>query len=463
MKTDEKLFRLFADAGEELYLVGGRVRDHILGLETGDLDFATGAMPESTMEILRDAGVKPVPVGIRFGTVAAEFTEIGGKVPVQITTFRCRETYTEGSRHPSVEFGGSLEEDLSRRDFTVNAIAMDSHGKIIDPLDGTGDIRRRVIRTPLDPTVTIREDPLRMLRAFRFACRLGFTLDPDLEMAIRRMHRDILVISRERWKSEMDQMLSTAEPLSVVDALRGLRSSGMLEDMIPELAGCFALDGMPQGPAHVDDVWGHTLSVVSRIRSSDPLLRWAALLHDAGKPAARTVGVDGVPHFHGHETEGGDLAGRICERFRFSRKERASVVFLVRNHMRPVLYSGEWSDRAVRRLIEDAGGDLDRLMELATADVAAHSERFSVTGEARLAELNSRIGKLGKDMKARLLPRELGLRLRSECGPEGGHEVGVLIANLEELVRCGVLPAMAQPETYLSYLQTHPELKEPME
>ena len=180
MKTEEKLFRLFARAGEELYLVGGRVRDHILGMETGDLDFATGAMPEATMEILRDAGVKPIIVGIRFGTVAAEFTEDGSTVPVQITTYRCRETYEEGSRHPAVEFGGNIEDDLSRRDFTVNAIAMDAEGKIFDPLDGTGDIRRRVLRTPLDPLVTIREDPLRMLRAYRFACRLGFSLDADL-------------------------------------------------------------------------------------------------------------------------------------------------------------------------------------------------------------------------------------------------------------------------------------------
>jgi poly(A) polymerase len=461
VKTAQIIFRIFAEAGEEIFLVGGRVRDQLLGMETGDLDFATSAMPEVTADILRDNGIRPIPTGMEFGTVSGILHEGGLPVEVQVTTFRHRENYAKGSRHPSVQFGGTLEEDLARRDFTVNAIAMDSGGRIIDPLGGLADIRGRLIRTPLDPMVTLGEDPLRMLRAYRFCCRLGFTLDPILEEAVHSLHAEILCISRERWKMEMDSILSSDDARSTAGTLQALRLSGLLEDMIPELTGMFHLDGLPQGSAHRDDIWNHTLDVVSHTGKADLETRWAALLHDLGKPAKRTMDDEGNPHFFGHEAEGASLAGKVCERFRFSRRDRNTVVFLVENHMRPAMYLPEWGDGAVRRLQSEAGENLDRLLDLAAADIAAHAESFAADGALRLAQLRRRLACLPYSGGERLLPRELGKRLLAEAGDGGGAAVGIILRNLEEAVHRGELPSMAASQYYQEYLKVHPELREP--
>jgi poly(A) polymerase len=461
LNTARIIFRIFAEAGEEVFLVGGRVRDLLLGKETGDLDFATSAMPEATADIMRENGMRPIPIGVEFGTVSAVLHEGGHPVEVQVTTFRRSENYTRGSRHPEVLFGGTLEEDLARRDFTVNAIAMDSGGRIIDPLGGLGDIRGRLIRTPLDPMVTLREDPLRMLRAYRFSCRLGFTIDPILEEAVHNLHAEILGISRERWKTEMDAILSSDDAVSTAGTLRALRRSGLLGDMIPELTGMFHLDGLPQGPAHCDDIWNHTLEVVSHTGKADLHLRWAALLHDLGKPAMRTLDEQGAPHFFGHETEGASLAGEVCERFRFSRRDRNTVVFLVQNHLRPLTYVPEWGDCAVRRLQSDAGENLERLLDLAAADAAAHAETFAADAARRLEQLRQRLAGLRYASGERLLPRELGKRLLADAGDGGGAAVGIILRNLAEAVHRGELPAMAASQYYQEYLKTHPELREP--
>ena len=461
LKTAQIIFRIFAEAGEEIYLVGGRVRDLLLGKETGDLDFATSAMPEATADIMRENGIRPIPIGMEFGTVSAVLHEGGRPVELQVTTFRRHETYAKGSRRPSVLFGGTLEEDLARRDFTVNAIAMDSGGRIMDPLGGLDDLRGRLIRTPLDPMVTLEEDPLRMLRAYRFACSLGFALDPTLEEAVHKLHAEILGISRERWKMEMDAIMSSEDAISTAGTLQALRLSGLLGDMIPELTGMFHMDRLPQGPAHRDDIWNHTLEVVSHTGKADLNLRWAALLHDLGKPAKRTVDEEGTPHFFGHEAEGASLAGEVCERFRFSRRDRNTVVFLVENHMRPLMYQPEWGDGAVRRLQSEAGENLELLLDLAAADAAAHAEPFSADGARRLELLRQRLASLRYANGERLLPRELGKRLLADAGDGGGAAVGIILRNLEEAVHRGELPAMAASQYYQAYLRTHPELRNP--
>lgn len=455
----EELFRLFQEFGHQLYLVGGCVRDRLLGRATDDLDLATDAVPDVTMQLLRDGGFRPYPLGMEFGTVAAAFETPAGHVDVQITTFRCSESYRKGSRHPEVVFGGSLEEDLARRDFTVNAMAMDFHGRLIDPLGGRGDLEKGLIRTPRDPVETFTEDPLRMLRAFRFACILGFSIEERTLEAISGKHSLIMDISRERWKMEMDRLLSAPDPAGVCGALRLMRSSGLLEDLIPEFREVFAQEDQPQGRAHSGDIWEHTLSAMASAPSESLCLRWSLLLHDIGKPYCRSVDDRGEPHFHGHEGRGAEIAEVIADRFRFSKRERKCLVFMVRNHMRPVLYSRDWSDRAVRKLALDAGDHLEELLDLAQADIRAHAEPFASEGTAGLSELRGRLLELAPDAGRRVLPRELGAILMNRVGSDvaGTPQIGVILSGLEELVHQGVLPELAAPEVYLEYLDQHPE------
>ncbi len=273
MEIAQSLFRIFHDRGEELYLVGGYVRDFLLEKATGDYDFATSALPDVTRNILESGGFKAIPIGMEFGTVAT-FLRCGSeKIEVQITTYRCSESYRKGSRHPDVVFGKNLEEDLTRRDFTINAMAMSEEGIIIDPLGGRRDLEDGIIRTPLEPDVTFREDPLRMLRAFRFACRLGFSLHPSILDAARKLHSEIMNISRERWKLEMDLILTTPDGNSVANTLQGLKESGILTDMIPRFNEMFALNGVEQGKAHYTDIWNHTLDIFRHLQSTDKCLR----------------------------------------------------------------------------------------------------------------------------------------------------------------------------------------------
>ena len=454
------LFSLFREKGEELYLVGGYVRDRLLNRETEDYDFATSAIPEVTKGILESNGFRAIPIGMEFGTVGAVIETDSGSTPIQITTFRCAESYRKGSRHPDVVFGNNLEEDLVRRDFTVNAIAMDERGSIIDPLGGLGDLSVKIIRTPLSPEETFSEDPLRMLRAFRFACRLGFSIEEKTLEAIGRQHHCITDISRERWKMEMDSLLTTENGEEVSRALQMMKDTEILQDMIPQFTEMFIQDGMSQGKAHYGDVWEHTLDVVKKTKGCSTCLRWAAFLHDIGKPPCRTVDENGNTHFYGHEKIGYDYVNATAERFRFSKKERKCLSFLVKNHMRPVLYSSEWSDRAVRKLAFESGEYLGLLLDLAQADITAHAEPYSSNGAARMAELRERLRRLTPDTGRRVLPGDLGKVLMKRASDGSWSETGIILSNLEELVHQGILPEMASPQVYLDYFAEHPELKQ---
>ncbi len=456
----KRLFELFHENGEELYLVGGYVRDRLLGSENGDYDFATSARPEVTKNILESGGFRAIPIGMEFGTVATVINNDTGPVEIQITTYRCKERYRKGSRHPEVVFGKILEEDLVRRDFTINAMAMDENGNIVDPLGGRRDLKNEVIRTPLNPEETFSEDPLRMLRAFRFACRLGFSIENKTLEAIRMNHSAILDISRERWKMEMDSLLAAEDGNKVSRVLKLMRETGILQDMIPQFTIMFTLNGVSQGKAHYGDIWEHTLDVVKNTSGNNRCIRWAALLHDIGKPMCRTVDEDGNTHFYGHEKIGFDYANKTAERFRFSKKERKCVSFLVKNHMRPVLYSNEWSDRAVRKLASESGEYLDILLDLASADIAAHAEPCASEGAARMAELRERLLRLVPDTRRRILPVDLGEILMKRASGDSFPEIGIILSNLEELIHQGILPKMALPQIYLDYLAEHPELKQ---
>jgi len=262
--------------------------------------------------------------------------------------------------------GQTAEEDARRRDFTVNTILMDLDGRIEDRLGGRADLDRRILRTPADPKLTFSDDPLRMLRAIRFAAELGFAPAPELLPAMRELRSRLAppVISVERTADELRRMLVSERPKA---ALELLADGGLLEVVLPELAAC---RGVAQGGYHTHDVYGHTLRAVE-LAPPDLLVRLAALFHDVGKPSTATP--DGA--FTGHEEVGAALAKGAMERLRFSQKEVEAVTSLVRLHLRPVYYRSEWSDGAVRRLARDAGPPLRRLMAPARADVVATTRR----------------------------------------------------------------------------------------
>jgi poly(A) polymerase len=337
----------------------------------------------------------------------------------------------------------TLEEDLRRRDFTINTLLMDLDGEIHDRLGGRRDLEARILRTPADPIQTFADDPLRMLRAIRFAADLGFELAPDLLPAMRRLKERLAppVISIERIAEELRRMLVSDRPKL---ALELLDSGGLLEVVLPEVAAC---KGVPQSGYHTHDVFGHTLLTVDKT-PPDLLVRLAALFHDVGKPSTATP--DGA--FTGHEEVGAGLAKSALERLRFSQKEIEPVVHIVRLHLRPVYYRSEWSDGAVRRLARDAGPELDRLLALARADLAASA----YPEPEKLDELQARIYAVMAERPSRLEPHITGeeiMRVR-RIGP--GPEVGRIKQRLEELVIDGEVPASR--EALLAYLESHPDL-----
>jgi poly(A) polymerase len=432
-----RLFEVFEDAGEELYLVGGWVRDRMRGVEAVDLDMATGARPERTGEILEAAGIRAVPLGVEFGTVGAVLGE--GRGMVEITTFRSEEVYPPGDRHPEVRFGSSIEEDLPRRDFTVNAMAMDRSGRLIDPAGGLRDLHLRLLRTPGDPVTTMMDDPLRMLRALRFSAQLGFRLAGDLRQAVEDGASAISEVAAERCCREMDRLMEVPDGERVAAALSSMADMGLLGALLPELRPLLASKGVDQGRHHDLDAWRHTLAVLAGT-GPDVCLRWAALLHDAGKPQVRTV-EDAEVRYIGHEKAGEEIALKVAERLRFSRRRRRCVSLLVKDHLRPLSYSGRWTDSAVRRLARDAGEHLDRLLELAGADAEAHTPEDAEAALAGLQRLVERLDRAApRTGGRRLVPREVGRALHRML-PGGKRKIiSDLLHLLEAEVAAGNLP-----------------------
>lgn len=386
------LARILAGKGKHLYLVGGSVRDRFLGRPISDLDLATDAHPEQVKDLA--SLVQPDAlylVGQKFGTVGLIF----GHTKVEVTTFRT-EAYLPLSRWPEVAFTGTLEEDLWRRDFTVNAMALDPMtGEIADPTGGRTDLERRVLRAVGEPRERFTEDPLRLLRAVRFASQLGFAVDEKTSLAIKEQAALIKTVSAERIGEEMSRVLLSPHP---THGLRLAKDMGLLELVIPELV---RMEEVPQGPYGPRDAFAHSLAALElvtvrkRAARSHLDLRWAALLHDLGKPATLSRDQAGI-HFYNHQMIGADMAGAILSRLRLERRICNSVAKLVRMHMRPLQYDGSWSDGAVRRLIVDAGSDLEKLMELARADLLAHDGHDEDLALAALADLKARFDSLSE-------------------------------------------------------------------
>jgi len=342
---EEKLLRevyeIFHTEKGEIFLVGGSVRDMLMGKELTDLDFATSFPPEKIRQILNKKGVKVYPVGWAFGTVGAI---IGGR-EIHITTYRKKEKYRPRSRKPIVEFGESLEEDLKRRDFTINALAISPDGKLIDLFGGREDLSRKLIRTPSNPDESFQDDPLRILRAFRFQSQLGFNIDNSTYLAIERGAFRVMYLSEERIQQEMDKLL-TGE--FVIKALSGMMDARVLNFFIPEL---YPLKNLHQeGEYQHKDVWRHTLKVVENAPNEETL-RWAVLLHDIGKPYVKMEDKEKI-HFYRHEELGAKMAHSILSRLKFPNSQREEISFLIAKHMRANLYTPEWTDSAVRRFIK---------------------------------------------------------------------------------------------------------------
>ena len=426
------MFDVFKDSEYSLYLVGGSVRDYLLGISPGDSDYATDGQPGDVIDFLTEKGVKVIPTGIPYGTVTAIHPRTQEKA--EITTFRAFEVYRRGSRNPMVKFGGSIEEDLQRRDFTINAMAMDSLGNLIDPFGGRKALDDCLIDTPQDPLTSFSDDPLRILRAYRFAAKLGFRIADRVRKAARELYSELSTVSAERKCKELTGLLASFDGTGVANSLNMMKQDGVLMRVVPEMENLFTIDGLRQGKYHDCDAWHHTLKVVSEV---PPLaeLRWAALLHDAAKGLVRRTDSSGEPHFRRHESEGALLANSVADRLRFSRAQRRAVTLLVKNHMRPVLYRSDWSNSAVRRLMRDAGEQLENLLLLAKADIRAHAPEYQDDALAGLQELRERIA---SQDTGRIIPVEMGHRL-SALGFEG-PVIGRILSMLEDMAADGVLP-----------------------
>lgn len=383
MRNVSRLHDIFSAAGRQLYIVGGSVRERLLGRAGQDIDLATDAAPPETKYLVGLAHPDSLyTVGEKFGTIGAVF---GGQ-KIEITTFRA-EWYHPESRKPVVRFGTSLEEDLARRDFTINAVAQEiGTGRIIDPFDGLRDLEAGVIRAVGNPEDRFAEDPLRIMRGIRFSAQLAFTIEPATREAITACAKTLEKISRERIADETNKILLSPNPGRGVRMLCDL---GLMIYVIPEVLELRQLSG---GRGRYKDVFEHTLRVLDKT-PAHLALRWAALLHDIAKP--RTISEEqGDVHFIGHEFLGAEMARRIMARLRLGQRLVDTVSKLILLHTRVNQYSRDWTDGAVRRFIREAGDERELLFTLSRADVTSYRPAKVMAALSRIAELEERCNEL---------------------------------------------------------------------
>jgi len=388
------LAKKFAEAGFTLALVGGPVRDAILGRLGNDLDFTTNAKPDETKSIIKKGADSLWETGREFGTIAAQF----GDVTVEITTYRS-EKYETQSRNPEVNFGDNIEGDLLRRDFTVNAMALElttTPPTFIDNFDGVNDLARKVLRTPGTPENSFSDDPLRMMRAARFAAQLGFEVDPTILVAIKEMAARIEIISAERVRDEFIKLIMSENPRIGIALLV---ETGLADYVLPEIP---KLKLEIDEHHHHKDVYEHTLKVLEqaisledRLGGPNLVIRLAALLHDIGKPKTRELIAGGGVSFHHHEVVGARMAKERLKTLRFSNDVVSDVSSLVFLHLRFHGYgTGEWTDSAVRRYIRDAEHQLIHLHVLTRADCTTRNQRKAESLAKTYDLLEERILKL---------------------------------------------------------------------
>lgn len=416
----------FERAGFELAIVGGPVRDALLGRATNDLDFTTNARPDDILRVVDPLATATWDIGRAFGTIGAK---VRGE-QIEITTYRA-DSYDGLTRKPTVEFGDTLEQDLARRDFTVNAMALRVPGpSLVDPTGGVEDLVATTLRTPSDPAVSFGDDPLRMLRAARFASQLGFSLDPATEQAMTELRETLSIVSPERVQGELVKLLRTDDPAR---GIRLLVDTGLMQLVLPEVP---ALRLEIDEHHHHKDVYEHSLTVLRQTieleherhpgAEPDVVLRLAALLHDIGKPATRKLEPGGGVSFHHHDLKGARMARKRLQALRFDSDTISSVSRLVELHLRFFGYSeGAWTDSAVRRYVRDAGDELERLHILTRADVTTRNKRKAARLKSAYDDIERRIDELAAAEELGAMRPELdGNRIQEILGIRPGREVG---------------------------------------
>jgi poly(A) polymerase len=421
--TDAALLAdLFLKADKQLFLVGGSVRDAFMGRTDAspDLDFTTDAHPEEIKEIVDSFGAV-YTIGESFGTIAVHRNH----TDYEITTFR-REIYRDKSRKPEVSFSDNIEEDLGRRDFTVNAMALrlGEDPELIDPYGGLGDLATGTLRTPIGPKISFSDDPLRMLRLFRFMATIKFSPTEAAIDAVINMANRLSIVSAERIRGELDKLLVGA---NVVEALRLMTETGLADQFLPELS----LLKMQVDPGqHHKDVFEHTLAVVAKT-SPKPRLRLAALLHDIGKPETRAF--EPLVTFHHHEVVGARMARARMRALKYAKQEVRDVGQLVFLHLRPHTFKMGWTDSAVRRYVRDAGELLEDLNELVRCDVTTKNQKRARVIERSIDELEARIVVLrAKEEIEALRPPIDGTQVMAFLHLKPGRQVGEIMKRLLE-------------------------------
>ena len=423
----DELGELFRGAGHELYLVGGSVRDALLGVLGDDLDFTTSARPDEIQRLLDQFSTTTWDIGKDFGTIGAMKRADGMDWKIEITTFRA-DAYEEDSRKPSVAFGDNIDGDLVRRDFTVNAMAVDvSTRAFVDPYGGLADLAEGVLRTPSTPEMSFSDDPLRMLRAARFASRLGFRVAPDVVRAMTDMASRIEIVSAERIQAELTGLLLTDSPRR---GLNLLVTTGLADHFLPEVS---ALRREKDEHNRHKDVYEHTLTVVeqaidlekARGHQPDIVNRLAALLHDIGKPGTRKFEGSKVT-FHHHDVVGAKLAAKRLRALTYSSQIVKSVSKLVELHLRFHGYAeGSWTDAAVRRYVRDAGEELERLHMLTRADCTTRNRAKATRLRRAYEELEWRIDELSaQEQLDQIRPDLDGTEIMQILGIGPGPQVG---------------------------------------
>ncbi len=429
----DELGRRFADAGHELALVGGPVRDAMLGRQHNDLDLTTSAHPDVTEAVLKGWADAIWDMGRQFGTIGCR----KGEWQVEITTYRS-ESYDPDSRKPEVEYGDSLAGDLGRRDFTVNAMAVALPGRELeDPYGGIVDLAHGVLRTPGRPEDSFSDDPLRMMRAARFAAQLGFEVAPEVVAAMTAMASRIEIISAERVRDELVKLVCAPYPRR---GLALLVETGLADLVLPELP---ALKLERDEHHRHKDVYEHTLTVLEqaidlepgRLERPDFVARFAALMHDVGKPRTRRFLDDGTVTFHHHDVVGAKMTRKRMKELRFSNDEIDAVGKLVELHLRFHGYgTGEWTDSAVRRYVRDAGDQLARLHVLTRADSTTRNKRKADRLQRTYDDLEARIERLSEQEElASIRPDLDGNQIMEILGIGPGREVGLAYRFLLEL------------------------------
>ncbi|AZH80263.1 MULTISPECIES: CCA tRNA nucleotidyltransferase [Microbacterium] len=416
----------FEQAGFDLAVVGGPVRDALLGRDTHDLDFTTNASPDDILRIVTPVSTAQWDIGRAFGTIGARVQ----REQVEITTYRA-DSYDGVTRKPTVEFGDTIDGDLVRRDFTVNSMALQVPAvKLVDPTGGVEDLIAGVLRTPADPRVSFGDDPLRMLRAARFSAQLGFRVEEATAEAIAELRETLKIVSPERIQSELVRLMQTDDP---VRGIRVLVDTGLIDEFLPEIT---ELRLEVDEHHHHKDVYEHSLTVLSQAielehsrhpgAAPDVPLRIAALLHDIGKPRTRKLEAGGVVTFHHHDVVGARMARKRLQALRFDTETTNAVATLIELHLRFFGYAeGAWTDAAVRRYVRDAGDLLERLHILTRADVTTRNKRKAGRLAAAYDDIESRIAALREQEELDSIRPELdGNRIQQVLGISPGREVG---------------------------------------